>query len=31
MYDPPSLPSTFEYPNKTIRSEDNNNQQTSSR
>ena len=30
MYDPPSLPSTFKYPNKTIRSEDNNNQQTSS-
>ena len=31
MYNPPSLPSTFKYPNKTIRSEDNNNQQTSSR
>ena len=31
MYDPPSLPSTFKYPNKTIRSEDDNNQQTSSR
>ena len=31
MYHPPSLPSTFKYPNKTIRSEDNNNQQTSSR
>ena len=31
IYDPPSLPSTFKYPNKTIRSEDNNNQQTSSR
>ena len=31
MYDPPSLPSTFKYPNKTIRSENNNNQQTSSR
>ena len=31
MYDPPSLPSTFKYPNKTIRSEDNNNQQTSNR
>ena len=30
MYDPPSLPSTFKYPNKTIRSENNNNQQTSS-
>ena len=28
--DPPSLPSTFKYPNKTIQSEDNNNQQTSS-
>ena len=25
MYDPPSLPSTFKYPNKTIRSENNNN------
>ena len=31
IYDPPSLPSTFKYPNKTIRSENNNNQQTSSR
>ena len=31
MYDPPSLPSTIKYPNKTIRSENNNNQQTSSR
>ena len=31
MYDPPSPPSTFEYPNKTIRSEDNDNQQVSSR
>ena len=31
MYDPPSLSSTFKYPNKTIRSEDNKNQQTSSR
>ena len=31
MYDPPSLPSTFKYPNETIRSEDNNNQQSSSR
>ena len=31
MYDPPSLPSTFKYPNKTIRSEENNNQQTSNR
>ena len=31
MYDPPSLPSSFKYPNKTIRSEDNNNQQISSR
>ena len=31
MYDPPSLPSTFKYPNKTIRSENNNSQQTSSR
>ena len=31
MYDPPSLPSIFKYPNKTIRSENNNNQQTSSR
>ena len=31
MYDPPSLPSTFKYPNKTLRSEDNNNQQTSTR
>ena len=31
MYDPPSLTSTFKYPNKTIRSEDNNYQQTSSR
>ena len=31
MYDPPSLPSTFKHPNKTIRSENNNNQQTSSR
>ena len=31
MYDPPSLPSTFKYPNKTIRSENNNIQQTSSR
>ena len=31
MYDPPSFPSTFKYPNKTIRSEDNNNQQTFSR
>ena len=31
MYDPPSLPSTFKYPNKTIRSENNNNQQISSR
>ena len=26
MYDPPSLPSTFKYPNKTIRSENNKNQ-----
>ena len=31
MYDPPSLPSIFKYPNKTIRSENNNNQQTSCR
>ena len=31
MYDPPSLPSTFKYPNETFRSENNNNQQTSSR
>ena len=31
MYDPASLPSTFKYPNKTIRSENNKNQQTSSR
>ena len=31
IYDPPSLPSTFKYPNKTIQSEDNKNQQTSSR
>ena len=31
MYDPPSLPSTFKYPNKLFRSEDYNNQQTSSR
>ena len=31
MYDPPSLRSTFKYPNKTIRSENNINQQTSSR
>ena len=31
MYDPPSLPSIFKYPKKTIRSENNNNQQTSSR
>ena len=31
LYDPPSLPSTFKYPNKTIRSKNNNNQQTSSR
>ena len=31
MYDPPSLLPTFKYSNKTIRSEDNNNQQTSSR
>ena len=31
VYDPPSLPSAFKYPNKTIRSENNNNQQTSSR
>ena len=31
MYDSPSLPSIFKYPNKTIRSENNNNQQTSSR
>ena len=31
IYDPPSLPSIFKYPNKTIRSENNNNQQTSSR
>ena len=31
IYDPPSLPSTFKYPNKTLRSEDKNNQQTSSR
>ena len=31
MYDPPSLPSIFKCPNKTIRSENNNNQQTSSR
>ena len=30
-YDPPSLPSIFKYPNKTIRSENNNNHQTSSR
>ena len=30
-YDHPSLPSTFKYPNKTIRSENNNNQQTCSR
>ena len=31
MYDTPSLPSIFKYPNKTIRSENNNNKQTSSR
>ena len=31
MYVPPSLPSTFKYPNKTIRFEDNKNEQTSSR
>ena len=31
MYDPPSLSSTFKYPNKTIQSENNNTQQTSSR
>ena len=31
MYDPSSLPSTFKYPNKTIRSENRNNQQTFSR
>ena len=31
MYDPPSFPSTFKNPNKTIRSDDNNNQQTFSR
>ena len=31
MYDPSSLPSIFKYPNKTIRSENNNNQQTYSR
>ena len=31
MYDPPPLPPTFKYPNKTIRSENNNNKQTSSR
>ena len=31
MYDPPSLPSIFKYPNKTIRSEDNNSQQTFNR
>ena len=31
MYDPPSLPSTFKYPNRTIRSKNNNNQQTSGR
>ena len=31
MYDPPSFPSLFKYPNKTIRSENNNIQQTSSR
>ena len=31
MYDPPFLPPTFKYPNKTIRSENNNNQHTSSR
>ena len=31
MYDPPPLPSIFKYPNKTIRSENNINQQTSSR
>ena len=31
MYDPPSLPSTFKYPTKLFRSEDINNQQTSSR
>ena len=30
-YDPPTFPSTFKYPNKTIRSEFNNNQKTSSR
>ena len=31
MYDPPSLPSIFKNPNRTIRPENNNNQQTSSR
>ena len=31
IYDPPSLPSIFKNPNKTIRSEIKNNQQTSSR
>ena len=31
MYDPPSLPSIFKNPKKTIRSENNNFQQTSSR
>ena len=31
IYDPPPLPSIFRYPNKTIQSEDNNIQQTSSR
>ena len=31
MYDPPSLPSIFKNPNKTIRPENDNNQQTSSR
>ena len=31
MYDPPSFSSIFKYPNKTIRSENSNNQQTSSR
>ena len=31
MYDPPSLPSTFEYPDKRIRSKNNNIQQTPSR
>ena len=30
MYDPPSLPPTFKYSNKTIRSKNNNNQQASS-